>query len=52
MLYEDRFWKPGRMLMSNSQTGKSTELVWQNYEFGTGLDADRDFSTNSLRRAR
>lgn len=51
-LYEDRFWKPGRMLMSNSQTGKSTELVWRNYEFHTGLDADRDFSTNSLRRAR
>ena len=40
------------MLMSNSQTGKSTELLWQNYEFRTGLDADRDFSTNSLRRAR
>ena len=51
-LYEDQFWKPARMLMSNSQTGKSTELLWQNYEFRTGLDADRDFSTNSLRRAR
>lgn len=47
-----RFWKAGRMLMSNLQTGKSTELIWQNYQFGTGLDADRDFSTNSLRRAR
>ena len=51
-LYEDQFWKPARMLMSNTQTGKSTELVWQNYEFRTGLDADRDFSTNSLRRSR
>jgi hypothetical protein len=51
-LYEDQFWKPERMLMSNTQTGKSTELIWQNYEFRTGLDADRDFSTNSLRRAR
>ncbi len=50
--YEDQFWKPERMLMSNSQTGKSTELVWRNYQFRTGLDADRDFSTNSLRRAR
>lgn len=46
------FWKPGRMLMSNVQTGKSTELIWSNYAFGTGLDAERDFSTNSLRRAR
>ncbi len=51
-LYEDRFWKPERMLMSNSQTGKSTELIWKNYEFRTGLDADRHFSTNSLLRAR
>lgn len=48
----DRFWKPGRMLMTNLQTGKSTELTWSNYAFATGLDADRDFSTNSLRRAR
>ncbi|MGE0623290.1 MAG: outer membrane lipoprotein-sorting protein [Pseudomonadales bacterium] len=47
-----RFWKAGRMLMSNVQTGKSTELTWSNYAFGTGLDAERDFSTNSLRRAR
>jgi hypothetical protein len=51
-LYQNRFWKPSRMLMSNSQTGKSTELVWQNYQFQTGLDADRHFSTNSLLRAR
>lgn len=51
-LYEERFWKAERMLMSNSQTGKSTELIWRNYEFRTGLDADRDFSTNSLLRAR
>ena len=40
------------MLMTNVQTGKSTELFWENFEFATGLDADRDFSTNSLRRAR
>jgi hypothetical protein len=38
--------------MVNAQTGKTTELNWANYEFLTGLDADRDFSTNSLRRAR
>jgi hypothetical protein len=47
-----RFWKPQRMRMANSQTGKSTELNWRNFEFGTGQDAERDFSTNSLRRAR
>lgn len=50
--HAERFWKPSRMLMANVQSGKSTELVWRNYRFGTGLDADRDFSTNSLRRVR
>ena len=48
----ERFWKPRRMLMANVQTGKSTELEWRNYAFSNGLDADRDFSTNSLRRVR
>jgi hypothetical protein len=51
-LHEGRFWKAAGMLMTNQQTGKSTELIWRNYRFATGLDADRDFSTNSLRRAR
>ena len=51
-LHGDRFWKADQMLMRNEQTGKSTELRWANFEFATGLDADRDFSTNSLRRAR
>lgn len=47
-----RFWKAEHMYMTNHQTGKSTELRWQNYAFATGLDDDRDFSTNALRRAR
>lgn len=51
-IHEERFWKPQSMLMSNVQTGKSTELTWRNFEFASGLDADRDFSTNSLLRAR
>jgi hypothetical protein len=51
-IHEERFWKPQTMLMSNLQTGKSTELTWRNFEFASGLDADRDFSTNSLLRAR
>ena len=37
--------------MENHQTGKSTLLVWENYQFQTGL-VDRDFDRNSLRRAR
>jgi hypothetical protein len=51
-LHEDRFWKPQRMFMENLQTGKTTELVWRDFRFGNGLIADRDFSTNSLMRAR
>ena len=51
-LYADGFWKAGRMVMQNLLNHKSTELVWRNYDFGVGLDAVRDFSVNSLRRAR
>lgn len=46
------YWKPARMSMRNHQTGKSTELHWQSYQFGTGLMEDRDFTTNSLKRVR
>jgi hypothetical protein len=50
--YGEQFWKASTMLMQNVQTGRSTELLWQSYLFATGLSAERDFSTNSLRRAR
>jgi hypothetical protein len=39
------------MYMINHQTGKSTELLWRNYEFDTGLK-DSDFTKNSLQRMR
>jgi len=39
-------------MMENIQTGRSTQLVWHDYQFGLGLDSQRDFSTNSLRRVR
>ncbi len=50
--YDGRYWKAGRMFMVNHQTRKSTELVWRDYRFATGLSEERDFSTNSLRRVR
>ena len=50
--YEDSFWRPRVMEMLNHQSGRSTSLVWKNYRFKTGMTAERDFSTNSLRRAR
>jgi hypothetical protein len=48
--YLDAFWRPEKMSMNNHQTGKSTDLLWKNYQFKTGLD-DGDFSKNSLKRA-
>lgn len=50
--YAGRFWRPERMFMQNHQTGRSTELQWREYRFDSGLDENRDFSTNSLRRIR
>ncbi|MGR9091666.1 MAG: outer membrane lipoprotein-sorting protein, partial [Gammaproteobacteria bacterium] len=49
--YLDQFWRPGRMEMTNHQTGKSTTLMWDEYEFKTGL-TERDFDRNSLKRTR
>jgi outer membrane lipoprotein-sorting protein len=49
--YMDQYWRPGRMEMTNHQTGKSTTLTWEDYQFKSGL-TDRDFDNNTLKRAR
>ena len=49
--YLDKYWRPDEMNMVNHQNGKSTRLVISDYEFRTGLE-DKDFNTNSLKRAR
>lgn len=49
--YLGQYWRADEMLMSNHQTGKSTNLLWKKYQFRTGL-SDRDFDRNSLKRAR
>ena len=54
--YDYKEYLPGifradRFEMVNHQTGKSTTLLWSNYQFKTGL-SDRDFDKNSLKRAR
>ncbi len=51
-LHAKSFHKAGFMRMENLLTGRSTDLHWQNYEFQTQLETDRDFSVNALRRAR
>lgn len=45
-------WRAGRMFMSNHLSGKSTELIWRDFRFNQELLADRDFTTNALKRAR
>ncbi|MDE0520989.1 MAG: outer membrane lipoprotein-sorting protein [Boseongicola sp.] len=49
--YLGRFWRAGRLTMTNHLTRKSTELLWSDYEFGTDLDAG-DFTSAALRRVR
>lgn len=49
--YLDQYWRPAYMFMQNHQTGKSTALYWENYQFRIGLDED-DFSRANLARAR
>jgi outer membrane lipoprotein-sorting protein len=49
--YLDKFWRPSRMEMTNHQSGKSTTLTFENYQFQTGLK-DSDFNKNALKRLR
>ena len=49
--YLGQYWRSHRMFMENHQTGKSTLLTWDNYQFRSGL-TDRNFTRNSLKRAR
>lgn len=49
--YAGKYWRADRMSMENHQTGKSTELLFSNYEFQTGLK-DKDFNKNSLSRTK
>jgi outer membrane lipoprotein-sorting protein len=47
--YLGHYWRPGVMDMENHQTGKSTVLEWDDYQFKTGL-SERDFRSQSLKR--
>ena len=47
--YLERYWRANEMSMENHQSGKTTRLVWSNYQFRTGLD-EQDFSRNVLTR--
>jgi len=49
--YQNNYWRAHRLNMVNHLTGKSTDLIYADYEFKTGL-ADRDFNRNVLKRIR
>lgn len=46
-----KYWRAGVLAMTNHQSGKSTELIWESIKFQNGLSAG-DFTKNSLKRAR
>lgn len=47
--YLDKYWRAAEMKMVNHQTGKSTDLLWSNYKFRTGL-GEGDFNAQRLKR--
>ena len=49
--YLNKHWRSHDMFMENHQTGKTTRLVWDGYQFKTGL-TDGDFTTTRLKRTR
>ena len=49
--YGENFWRADKFVMTNHQTGKSTELIWRDYVFTQGL-SDRQFNQRSLQNAR
>ncbi len=48
-LYLDRFWRADFLDMQNLQNGKSTRLIFENYEFRSGL-SPADFTRARLKR--
>lgn len=50
-LYNDAYWRVHLLKMHNHQTKKSTDLVYSEYQFKTGL-SDNDFVKGILKRVR
>ena len=49
--YLGQYWRAEKMIMTNHQTGKKTQLNWLNWKFKTGLSS-RDFDKTTLKRIR
>ncbi len=48
--YQGEYWRPDRMSMVNHQNGKSTDLLFERWEFSVGLK-ENAFTPSRLRRA-
>ncbi len=49
--YPGGYWRADRFDVTNHQTGKSTTLLWSNYDFESELN-EKDFNQNALKRLR
>lgn len=49
--YLDAFWRPRTMRMENHQTGKKTQLTFEDWQFQVGV-SEADFNPRRLARAR
>ncbi|OED38859.1 outer membrane lipoprotein-sorting protein [Chromatiales bacterium (ex Bugula neritina AB1)] len=49
--YLNKYWRPGTMEMTNHQSGKSTTLTFENYQFQSGLTSS-NFAKNALKKIR
>ena len=49
--YLNKYWRADKMSMINHQTGKSTDLLFNDYKLANGF-SESDFNQNSLKRAR
>ena len=46
-----KYWRPHDLLMQNHQSGKASQLTWQDMKLQVGLD-DRDFTKSALKRSK
>ena len=49
--YNGKFWRPDKMSMVNHQTGKSTDILIDNWQFGAG-QSENEFTPARLKRAK
>ena len=49
--YLGKYWRAHKLHVVNHQTGKSTNLIFENFEFRVGLK-ESDFNANALKRTR